>query len=258
MEQHSSSASKQSEADRFTILLVEDNFLNRRMVKKALEKNYIIKEAADAETAAEMLRLGKVHLAIIDLHLGNGKNDGIWLGEQVKQKHDIPFIYLTAFGNGDISQRAISTYPSSYITKPFKEIDLALSIEIALLKYIAVKPVKNNWMLVKDGDYFVKEWLENFEQYIQKNISNLSLSVLSLSLEFAMSESTLLRQLKRLTGLTPLQYMQEIRLNEARQMLENRTYKSVSQVAAKVGYSDARSFSRAFKTRFGKLPTEMV
>ena len=38
MEQHSSSASKQYEADRFTILLVEDNFLNRRMVKKALEK----------------------------------------------------------------------------------------------------------------------------------------------------------------------------------------------------------------------------
>jgi DNA-binding LytR/AlgR family response regulator len=165
LEQHSSSASKQNEADRFTILLVEDNFLNRRLVKKVLEKNYIIKEAADAETAAEMLRLGKVHLAIIDIHLGNDKNDGIWLGEQVKKKYDIPFIYLTAFGNGDISQRAISTYPSSYITKPFKEIDLALSIEIALLKYLADKPVKNNWMLVKDGDYFVKLFTDSIDYF---------------------------------------------------------------------------------------------
>ena len=40
--------------------------------------------------------------------------------------------------------------------------------------------------------------------------------------EFALSESTLLRQLKRLTGLSPIQYVQEVRLESARRLLESR------------------------------------
>lgn len=71
-----------------------------------------------------------------------------------------------------------------------------------------------------------------------------------------MSESTLLRQLKCLTGLTPQQYLQEVRLAEARRLLENRVYDSISRVASEVGYRDVRTFSRNFRTRFGRLPSE--
>ena len=93
---------------------------------------------------------------------------------------------------------------------------------------------------------------------MQKHFAGGTLSVSSLTYEFAMSESTLLRQLKRLTGLTPLQYIQEVRLSEARKLLENRTYNSVAQVASKVGYEDASSFTRVFKQRFGKRPSELM
>jgi AraC-like DNA-binding protein len=72
-----------------------------------------------------------------------------------------------------------------------------------------------------------------------------------------MSESTLLRQVKRLTGLSPVQYLQEARLNEARRLLEAKRFKSVSQVASAVGYENVRSFSRTFKKRFGKIPSKV-
>ena len=103
-----------------------------------------------------------------------------------------------------------------------------------------------------------REWLETFEDYVQKHFSSDLLSVTALAHEFAMSESTLLRQLKRLTGLSPIQYLQEVRLNEARRLLENRVFDSIAQVASKVGYDDARSFARSFRQRFGKLPSEML
>lgn len=64
--------------------------------------------------------------------------------------------------------------------------------------------------------------------------------------------------MKRLTGLSPVQYLQEVRLDKARQLLENRTYDSIAKVADKVGYNDARSFSRSFKQRFGKLPSDFL
>jgi len=70
------------------------------------------------------------------------------------------------------------------------------------------------------------------------------------------------RQLERLFGkflnTSPKKYFMELRLDRARQLLENRTYKSVAKVAAAVGYADARSFSRAFKRRFGKLPSDFL
>ena len=50
-----------------------------------------------------------------------------------------------------------------------------------------------------------------------------------------MSESTLLRQVKRLTGLSPQQYLQEVRLDAARRLLEDRTYHAVARVAAVCG-----------------------
>ena len=102
-----------------------------------------------------------------------------------------------------------------------------------------------------------QEWLEMFERYVENNLANSALSVPELAHHFAMSESTLLRQLKRLTGLSPGQYVQAVRLEVARRLLENGTFRSITQVAAQVGYGDVRSFSRSFRIRFGKLPSQV-
>ena len=173
MEQHSLSDSKEKGSTIFTILLVEDNFLTRRMIKKVLEKNYIVKEAGDTQKAELMLRSGNIHLVILDIHLGNEKKDGIWLAAQINKIYSIPFIYLTAFANNDISQLAIAAQPAAYISKPFKEVDLVLSIEIALRKYVSTRPAANTWIIVKEGDYYMKlsisaiDYFESIGNYLQ-------------------------------------------------------------------------------------------
>ena len=101
-----------------------------------------------------------------------------------------------------------------------------------------------------------EQWLETFEVYIRKNIADDRLNVPHIAYHFAMSISSLSRQLKRLTGLSPAKYLQEVRLDRARQLLENRTLNSVAKVAEEVGYADFRSFSRGFKKRFGKSPSD--
>lgn len=98
-------------------------------------------------------------------------------------------------------------------------------------------------------------WLESFESHIVSNLSNKDLSVKMLATLLSMSESTLLRTVKRLTGLTPQAYIIEYRLSEARRLLESGELQWVSEVAATVGYCDARSFSRTFKKRFGWVPS---
>jgi AraC-like DNA-binding protein len=157
--------------------------------------------------------------------------------------------------------KALRIGVDDYLVKPFDEEELLVRIDNLLHNQaIRLKEIKREQPdqaaepILSEED---REWLEAFEAYVQKNIASELLDVQLLAQEFAMSQSTLLRQMKRLIGMTPNQYLQEVRLNEARKMLENQVHNSISKVAAEVGYTDSRSFSRRFKKRFGKLPSEI-
>jgi len=139
-----------------TILLVEDDFLNRRLSKKILSENgYRILEAKNAREALEILKKEAVDLAILDINLGEAEQDGIGLGQKIKDMHALPFIYLTAYDNSEIIGKAVATTPYSYLTKPFKNADLIASVEIAL-RQSAHQTKHNPRILVKDEDYHVE------------------------------------------------------------------------------------------------------
>ncbi|RZK12253.1 MAG: response regulator transcription factor [Flavobacterium sp.] len=146
--------------ERKTILLVEDDFLNRRLSKKTLrENNFNILEAKNAKEALEILKKETVDLAILDINLGENEQDGITLGQQIIDKFSLPFIYLTAYDNADIIGRAVSTKPYSYLTKPYKSVDLITSVEIAIRQSAHLHKYKPS-IVVKDVDYSLELSLE--------------------------------------------------------------------------------------------------
>lgn len=101
-----------------------------------------------------------------------------------------------------------------------------------------------------------KVWLQEFNFYLEQNLSSDLLTVPYVARVFNMSESTLLRKVKQLTGQSPIQYIQEYRLFKGKQLLDAKIYDSVTRIAIAVGYKDVRSFSRLFKKRFGYYPSE--
>jgi AraC-like DNA-binding protein len=82
--------------------------------------------------------------------------------------------------------------------------------------------------------------------------------VADMAFEFAMSDSTLLRHVKKITGLSPQKYLAEARLLLAITHLEQGGFSSISEVAQSVGFNELTSFSRSFKTRFGKSPSAFL
>ena len=139
-----------------TILLVEDDFLNRRLSKKTLVENgYIVLEAKNAKETIEILKKEKVDVAVLDINLGENEQNGIILGQQIRDQYSIPFIYLTAYENPEIINEAILTSPYSYLTKPFKNIELITSIEIAV-KQSTISQKRSPKILVKDQEYNVE------------------------------------------------------------------------------------------------------
>lgn len=199
--------------------------------------------------------------------------DGYQLLEKLKSNDTtryIPVIILTARAEAGDRLKALRIGVDDYLTKPFDEEELLVRIENLLVNSRSwqfateeLKPdspqsaIKNatEKPIISEIDWV---WLESFKAFVQKNIANEMLDIPFLASEFSMSESTLLRQLKRLTGLSPIQYLQEVRLDKARHLLESRSYDSISKVADKVGYSDLSSFSRSFRNRFGKSPSDFI
>ncbi len=151
-----------------TILLVEDNFLNRRLTKKVLTgNNYHVVEAKNAKEALEQLKKEPIALAILDINLGENEQDGITLAQHIKNEFSVPFIYLTAYENPEIIGQAVSTLPYSYLTKPFKNTDLIASIEIAIRQSFDSKKRKP-FIHVKDGEYHVELPLHEID-YIESD-----------------------------------------------------------------------------------------
>ncbi len=101
-------------------------------------------------------------------------------------------------------------------------------------------------------------WLEDFEKLVEKRLGDFNLTAETLADALAMSRASFFRQLKRLTGLTPAQYLDEARFQKARRLLEHREISSVKAAAYSVGFRQVKHFSQNYKKRFGKLPSEHV
>ncbi|MBS1781878.1 MAG: response regulator transcription factor [Bacteroidetes bacterium] len=138
-----------------TILLVEDDFLNRRLCRKVLVDNaYRVLEAKNASEARSILNKEKIELAILDINLGEGERSGITIGQELAEQYGVPFLYLTAYDNPEIINRAIATTPYAYVTKPFKSTDLLTSVALAIRQ--GTKPNRGILtIMVKDGEFNV-------------------------------------------------------------------------------------------------------
>ena len=99
------------------------------------------------------------------------------------------------------------------------------------------------------------EWLHTLKAVVQEHQNNSSFNVESLATICFISRRQLQRRIKKLTGLSPNQYIQESRLQRARMLLESQESPSVKTIAYEVGIRDVKYFSQQFKKRFGRLPS---
>lgn len=100
--------------------------------------------------------------------------------------------------------------------------------------------------------------LEEFEEIILKNISDKRLTNAWAATQLLVSERTLYRDIKSLTGLSPNLYIRKIKMKKAKEMLESGQYSRVSEVSRKVGFHKADYFSILFKKEFGRTPSEIL
>ncbi|SES95361.1 CheY chemotaxis protein or a CheY-like REC (receiver) domain [Methanococcoides vulcani] len=118
------------------ILVVEDENIVALSIKNKLEMmGYsVVDTASSGEDAVVKADLFYPDLVLMDVML-RGEMDGIEAAEKIREKFDIPVIFLTAYTDDNTLERAKIAEPYGYISKPFKEQDLKSNIEMALHKH---------------------------------------------------------------------------------------------------------------------------
>lgn len=118
------------------ILVVEDEHIVAMGIKKMLKSlGYTVTGiASSGEDAISKAESTFPDIVLMDIML-KGNMDGVEAAMEIKEMFDVPVVYLTAYSDSKILERAKRTEPFGYIIKPFDEKDLYSSIEVALQRY---------------------------------------------------------------------------------------------------------------------------
>jgi PAS domain S-box-containing protein len=124
------------------ILIVEDEMVVAMDLALRLRKlGYECNSVPSGEQALEELPVFLPDVALLDINL-NGEMDGIATAAKIRMSHDIPVVYLTANADEHTLNRAQLTHPASYLLKPFKERELHICIEMALVNHALQRELK--------------------------------------------------------------------------------------------------------------------
>jgi len=118
------------------VLIVEDEGIvaydiERRLVKAGYEVPAIVSSGQEALSQIEQTA---PDLVLMDIHL-KGPSDGIQLAAEVRDRFQLPVVFITAYADKVTLERAKATEPFSYLVKPVSHVNLASAIEIALYKH---------------------------------------------------------------------------------------------------------------------------
>lgn len=121
---------------KINVLVVEDESIVSKDIQHSLKKlGYnVVGAASTGEKAIDLVGTENPDIILMDIML-KGEINGIEAAEVIKASYAIPIIFLTAYADESTLSKAKITEPYGYILKPFKEIDLHTTIEMAIYKH---------------------------------------------------------------------------------------------------------------------------
>ncbi|MFY0601938.1 MAG: response regulator [Cyclobacteriaceae bacterium] len=239
------------------ILIVEDNEELSNYIEQVLGTQFEIKKASNGQEALEELSSFDADLIISDIMMP--VMDGMELLSHIKAHDKWKYksvVMLTAKSSHETKIEALSFGLDDYLTKPFSPTELEIRVKNILrnqyerISYLSKEDESPNQI----EDPIIKELIDEIEQ----NLDNKNFGVLNLSHKAALSDRQLTRVVKKSIGITPANLIREVKLQKAKSYLENKAFRSVSEISYSVGFEKPSYFSKVYFERYGKRPSEYL
>lgn len=147
------------------VLVVEDKvIISEALVSLLTAHSFEVRTVSTGEEAIVMVENNKLDLILMDIQLA-GSIDGITAASIIRKHHDIPIVYLSDYSDAKTVDRAKTTTPAAYLTKPFQDADLVRALDIAFYNSNANKKktddhrdlmvrVKQSYIKLRPSDIF--------------------------------------------------------------------------------------------------------
>lgn len=259
---HAERAKEAHDENTPTLMIVEDNEDLRLVMKNILEPTYRIFTASNGRLALDILKDEDVDLVITDYLMP--EMDGIELCRAIRSDITIshlPVIMLSAKTEKESKLKSFESGVDAYVTKPF-EVNLLVAQVDGMIanrrklydKFRSEENMPPDLLISTDMD---KRFIDKAIRLIESHISDADYNIDVFNDEMNMSYSTLYRKIKGVTGMSPKEFIRNIRFKYACRLLLEKTA-TVSEVAFMVGFTDAKYFSISFKKEFGMTPSQYI
>lgn len=258
------------------MLLVEDNQELRAFLRTIFSSTYRVVEAADGMEGWSKALKFVPDIIISDVMMP--EKDGIEMTKELRADmttSHIPIVLLTAKTSIESKLEGLEYGADDYITKPFSATYLKARVENLLsqrrkLQSLYRDNLMNNTHVsslstseetateeekLPDMSPNDRKFMDKLVELMEANMDNGDLVVDDLVREVAVSRSVFFKKLKTLTGLAPIEFIKEMRINRAAQLIETGEF-NMTQISYMVGINDPRYFSKCFKSKLGMTPTE--
>jgi len=251
-----------------TMLLVEDNLELRFFLRSIFISDFNVIEATNGAEGLDKASKFVPDIIISDIMMP--EKDGISMTQDLRANmvtSHIPVVLLTAKTDMDSKLKGMELGVEDYITKPFSATYLKARVENILAQRVKLQQLYcENLMNIQpvpeeeqqsqpEMSSYDRKFMEKLTELMEKNMDNGDLIVDDLVKKLAVSRSVFFKKLKTLTGLAPIEFIKEMRVKRAAQLIESGGF-NMTQISYMVGINDPRYFSRCFKQRFGMTPTE--
>lgn len=247
------------------ILVVEDDAEIIKVHQELLSDHFSVSIKTSGMQAIQYLKGGPdIALALVDVKLPDISGIEV-LKELKKRQPSVPAIIITAFGSEHVAVKAFRCGARDYIKKPFSNdellgrINFCLSLNIleqgghrkALTSetdQIASEIVARARSSSKDND------IQQALRYIHNNFAT-EISLDRVAMTAGISKFHFSRLFKKMTGSTYQSYLNQVRVEQAKNLLQSDTL-TVTDIGYAVGYSDLTHFERIFKKLTGTTPSQ--
>lgn len=248
--------------DRETILIVEDNTEVSALIRQGLEPDYNVVEASTGEEGMALAQSQNINLVVSDVMMP--VMNGIELCHALKNHEltsHIPVVLLTARADHESKLEGLRTGADDYVIKPFNMQELLARVaNLVDLRKKLIQKYKHT-TVIQPHEITVTPLDERFIQkalaIVEENLDNTNFNVDKFCETIGMSRMNLHRKLKSITGLATNEFIQDFRLKRAALLIEKKA-DTLAQIAYMVGFNDQSYFTKSFKKKFGKTPSEYV
>ena len=242
-----------------TILIVEDNEEMLHFLSDIFSPIYHVETAIDGLDGLEKVKELQPDIVLSDVMMPrmSGKEMCMKLKTNFETSH-IPIVLLTADSSEELNLEGLMVGADDYITKPF---NVKMLISRCNNLVISRKRMQDRFSKQTDNapisiatNKMDQDLLNKATEIVMKHLDDYDFDVTIFAQEMALGRSKLYLKLKGIIGMTPNDFILNIRLKTAATLLTTENELNISDITYRLGFNTPRYFSKCFKELFGISP----